>query len=310
MSSKFDNYEIKKTTKYFFSFNNLDGEVGATPSKFNILMNNPSFTNIQSYGRNTAVSLTPLSVVMDLKFFNVSETLSNNKILITSTMVANSPVTITIPNGYYSIFTLASTLQAQLETNARYIGAPTTSMGWAVDIQNAVNLRIRFANAYAGASAITRITFLHSVYNAKSLMGFSADFYDIAYANRAVGITGDLAMDMIPYDTLRICSNVAKRFWVIRNSVLIQSDILLEIPLIDYNLGSTIKWEATDDLYEQDILDDFGNISFSIKDDDDNIIGFDPTAKFNIQFSIKRTITYPSPEEKIRAIQNYASYSS
>lgn len=310
MSSKFDNYEIKKTTKYFFSFNNLNGEVGATPSNFNILMNNPSFTNIQSYGRNTAVSLTPLSVVMDLKFFNVSETLSNNKILITSTMVANSPITITIPDGYYSTFTLASTLQAQLEANARYIGTPTTSMGWAVDIQNAVNLRIRFNNAYVGASAITKITFLHSVYDAKSLMGFSADSSDIAYATRAVGITGDLAMDMIPYDTLRICSNVAKRFWVKRNNVLIQSDILLEIPLIDYNLGSTIKWEATDDLYEQDILDDFGNISFSIKDDDDNIIGFDATAKINIQFSIKRTITYPSPEEKIRAIQNYASYSS
>lgn len=309
MSSKFDNYQLEKTTKYFFSFNNEDGETGSTPSNFNILMNNPSFTNIHSYGKNTSVSLTPLSVIMDLKFFNVSETLSNNKIKVASTMIANSEITIIIPDGYYSIFTIASTLQTLLEAQARYIGTPTTSMGWAVDVQNAVNLRIRFTGAYGGTTASTKLTFKHGVYDAKALLGFSNDFYDIAYVSRATGITGELAMDLIPYDTLRLCSNVAKRFWVKRNNVLIQSDVLLEIPIIDYNLGATVRWEAVDDLYKQDILEDFGNISFSIKDDDDNIIPFDSTAKINILFSIERTIRFPSPEEKLRAIQNYASYS-
>lgn len=309
MSSKFDNYQLEKTTKYFFSFNNEDGESGSTPSNFNILMNNPSFTNIHSYGKNTSVSLTPLSVIMDLKFFNVSEALSNNRIKVASTMIANSEITIIIPDGYYSIFTLASTLQTLLEAQARFIGTPTTSMGWVVDVQNAVNLRIRFTGTYGGASAFTKLTFKYGVYDAKALLGFSNDSYDIAYASRATGITGELAMDLIPYDTLRLCSNVAKRFWVKRNNVLVQSDVMLEIPIIDYNLGATVKWEAVDDLYKQDILEDFGNISFSIKDDNDNIIPFDSTAKINILFSIERTITYPSPEEKLRAIQNYASYS-
>lgn len=308
MSSKFDDYQLTKTTKYFFSLNNTDGEAGSTPSNFNILMNNASFTNVQSYGKNSLLKLTPLSVQMDLKYFNVSEILRNNKIRVESTMILNSPVIVTVPDGYYSTTTLASALQTQLEANVRYTN--TTIMGWLVDVQNAVNLRIRYINAFGGTTASTNISFKFGNYDSKSLMGFSLDSYNITFENRATGITGELAMDLVPYDTLRLCSNIAKRFWVKRNNVLVQSDVLLELHVLNWSLGATLLWEATDVLYEQDILEDFGNISFSIKDNDDNIIQFDSTAMINILFSITRTITYPSPEEKLRAIQNYSSYSS
>lgn len=312
MSSKFDDYELTKTTKYFFSLENSDGEAGSTPSNFNVLMNNASFTNIQSFGKQTAVKLIPLSVIMDLKFYNVSGALLNNKIIVSSTMFANNPVSIIIPDGFYTATTLASILQTLLEAQVRYIGAPTTSAGWVVDVQNAVNIRIRFTNAYGGTTAITKIIFRDQApqtFDSRSLFGFSADSYDIAYASRATGITGELAVDLIPYDSLRLCSNIAKRFWIKRNNVLVQSDVLLEIPIVDYALGAVLKWEAVDDLFSQDILPDFGNISFSIKDKKGDIIPFDSTAKINIVFSIERTVRFPSPEEKLRAIQNYASYS-
>jgi hypothetical protein len=311
MSSKFDDYQLTKQTKYFFSFSNSDGETGATPSNFNVMMNNPSFTNIQSYGQQTSVKFTPLSVVMDLKFFNVSSALLNNKIIVASTMFANTPVSIIIPDGYYTAVSLASALQALLEANVRFVGVPPTSATWLVDVQNAVNIRIRFTGTFA-TPAITKITFRDQgpqTFDSRSTLGFSSDSYDITYASRATGITGELAVDLIPYDNLRICSNVAKRFWIKRNGVLVQSDVLLEIPIIDYSLGSTVKWEATDELYSQDVFSDFGNVSFSIKDKNGDIIPFDSTAKINIVFSIERTIRYPSPEEKLRAIQNYASYS-
>ena len=308
MSSKFDGYEIQKTTKYFFSFNNLDGETGSTPSNFNILMNNPSFTQVQSYAKNTDLKFTPLSVIIDLKFFNVSgiNALYNNRIQITSTMFANSPITVEIPNGYYSASSLASTLQTLLEANVRYVG--NVSAGWLVDIQNAVNLRIRWTEPY-GTPANTTINFVPTGFDSKSLLGFSNDSYVITYANRATGITGNLAVDLVPYESLRLCSNIAKRFWVKRNNILVQSDILLEIPLVSYELGGILKFETVDDLYEQDVHPDFNNILFQIKDENDNIIQFDPTAKINIMFILKRTISYPSPEEKIKAVQNYSSYS-
>ena len=311
MSSKYDNYELTKKTKYFFSFNNLDGEAGQTPSNFTVMMNNGYFTNLQSYGKPSNVLLNPLLITADLKYFNVSETLKNNKFRVESTMFTSSVIDVVIPTATYTLTTLATAIQTALLAQVQYAGAPPTSAGWLCAVVGGNSLKISWATAYTGAVANTKISFNRPLtYDTKSLFGFSADNYTIAHADRATGITGTLVPDLLPYNSIRLCSNLAKRFWVKKNGILSQSDILIELPITEYQIGAVFKHESVDTLYEQEVNSDFNSITFQLKDEDDRIIEMDATAVVNIIFSITREITYPSPEEKLRAIQNYATYTA
>lgn len=307
--SKFDNYELNKKTKYFFSFNNEDGEAGQTPSNFTIMMNNGFFTNLQSYGKPSTVLFNPLLITADLKYFNVSETLKNNKFRVESTMFASPQIDVVIPTATYTLTTLATAVQTALNAQVLYAGA--LAVGWLVAVNGGNSLKISFTNAFAGTTAFTKILFNFPFpYDTKSLFGFSNDNYQITFANRAIGITGEMSPDLLPYSNIRLCSNLAKRFWVKRNNVLTQSDILIELPITEYQIGAVLKHESVDVLFEQEINSDFNSITFQLKDDSDRIIEMDSTAVVNIIFSITREITFPSPEEKLRAIQNYATYTA
>jgi hypothetical protein len=311
--SKIQDYEYSRKTKYFFSFSNSDGVAGfQSASNFQVLCNNNLLTNTTGGGKPTNVLFNPIICSIDLKYYNVSEVLKNNKIRVSSTMFAGSPIIITIPSGYYSVLTLASTLQSQLVANVLYTGTPNYVAGWVVDVQNGSQIRIRFTAAFTGTSASTKIEFAgFNGVDSRSLLGFSGNSVDIAYADRATGATGTLAADLLPYDTLRICSkNLAKRFYVMRNGYLSNSDVLFEIPLKDYQVGATVLFETTDNTLEQEINPDFSTIDFMVKDKSDNIIEFDSTAQFHINFSLTREIFYQSPEEKLKQIQNYATYIS
>lgn len=310
-SSKFDNYEMNKKTKYFFSFNNHDGEAGQTPSNFNIMMNNGFFTNQQSYGKPSLVLFNPLLITADLKYFNVSETLKNNKFRVESTMFVSAQIDVVIPSATYTLTTLATAVQTALNAQVLYAGTPPANVGWLVAVTAGANLKISFTNAFTGVPANTKILFNFPFpYETKSLLGFSNNNYTITHANRATGITGEMSPDLLPYSNIRLCSNLAKRFWVKRNGVLTQSDILIELAITEYQIGAVLKHESVDLLYEQEINSDFNSITFQLKDDEDRIIEFDSTAIVNIIFSITREISYPSPEEKLRAIQNYATYTA
>lgn len=306
-------YEYSRKTKYFFSFSNSDGVEGfKNASNFQVICNNNLLTNTQGGGNKpTNLLFNPILCNIELKFFNVSSILKNNQIRVSSTMFVGSPVIITIPSGSYSVLTLAAALQAQLLANVQYTGSPATSAVWVVDVQNGSQIRIRFTAAFSGTAANTKIEFAFNGVDSRSIFGFSANSVDIAYADRATGVTGNLAADMLPYDVLRICSkNLAKRFYVMRNGFLSNSDVLFEIPLINYEIGATVKFETTDNLLEQEINPDFSTIDIMIKDKNNNIIEFDSTAKFHINFSLTREIFFQSPEEKLKQIQNYASYIS
>jgi len=304
-------YVYSSKRKIFCSFSNTDGIPGfKSASNFQVLSNNNLLTNAQSTGNKPAnLIFNPIYATIDLKYFNVNNVLKNNKIRVSSTMFANTPVIVTIPDGYYSILTLAAALQTRLLADVLFVGS--TSVGWLVDVQNGVNIRIRFSGTYATPAA-TLIEF--SDFNStdsRSILGFSTKTVTLAYADRATGVTGDLSADMLPYDCLRICSkNLAKRFYVMRNGYLANSDVLFEIPLTSYALGAVVQFETTDNQLEQEINPDFSLFDIMVKDKNDNIIVFDSTAEFRINFSLTREVFYQSPEEKLKQIQNYASYIS
>lgn len=309
--SKITDYEYSRKTKYFFSFSNSDGTIKKAAHDFEVLCNNNLLTNAQSTG-NKPVNLlfNPITCTLDLKYFNVSQTLRNNKIRITSTMFANSPVIVTIPNGFYSVITLAAALQAALISSVIYATASPNLPGWLVEVVNATQLKISFTNATSGTSASTTIDFSFNGDDSRSVLGFSTNSTTIAYASRVTGVTGSLAADLQPYDVLRVCSRLAKRFYTMQNGVLSNSDVLFEIPLSSYQLGQVVQFESTDDILQQEIQPDFSTFDIKIRDKKGNIIEFDSTAEFHINFSLTREIFFQNPEEKLKNIANYASYIS
>lgn len=305
-------YEYSSKRKYFFSLKNTDGVANfQNAGNFNILCNNSLLTAQQSTGKKpSSLQFNPIFCLLDLKYHNVSAILNNNKIRVTSTMFLNSPIIVTIPDGYYSAITLAAALQTALINSVVFIGPSLP--GWAVDI-NAGVLRIRYTGTYA-SPANTKFEF--SGFNgvdSRSLLGFSATEASLAYADRATGVIAPLSPDMLPYDVIRICSkNLAKRSFSLNSQgFMSQNDTLFEIPLVRYTaLGDTVLFETTDLLLEQEINGDFNNIDITIKDTAGNIISFDSTARCHINFAITREIFNQSPEEKIKQISNYASYIS
>lgn len=309
--SKISDYEFSKKTKYFFSFSNSNGIEGyKNAGNFQIIANNTLLTSQGSTANKPSrLEFNPIYCLLDLKYFNVSNVLANNKIRLTSAMFVNSPVTVTIPEGYYTAVTLATALQTALIASIVFVGG--AAVGWLVDI-NGGFLRIRYTGTY-GTPA--NATFDFSNFNgidARSLLGFTVITQTLAYADRATGITGALPPDMATYDVLRICSkNLAKRFFAMNASgYLAQVDTLFEIPVYNYNIGATILFESTDDILKQEISPDFNMFDITVKDKNGNIIQFEETAQFSINFSIEREIYFQNPEEKLKQIQNYASYIS
>lgn len=308
--SKIHDYEYSRKTKYFFSIKNQDATGGTNAGSFSVLCNNSLLTSQSSTGNKPSkLEFNPIFCLLDLKYHNITNILKNNQIRVSSAMFANSPIIVTIPNGYYSSLTLASALQTALISSIVYVGG--AAPGWLVDINNGF-LRIRFANVYAIPA---NTTFEFSDFNgidSRSLLGFSEKTAILAYADRATGITANLFPDLLPYDVLRVCSkNLAKRSFAMNNGYLSQVDTLFEIPVFNYNtLGETVLFETTDDLLSQEINPDFNTIDISIKDVNGNVIQFDDTAKFSINFSITREIFNQTPEEKLKQIANYATYIS
>ncbi len=308
--SKIHDYEYSRKTKYFFSIKNTDATGSTNAGSFSVLCNNSLLTSQSSTGtKPSKLEFNPIFCLLDLKYHNVSNILNNNKIRVSSTMFANSPIIVTIPNGYYSAITLAAALQAALISSVVFVGGALP--GWLVDINNGL-LRIRFTGTFATPA---NTTFEFSDFNgidSRSLLGFSAKTATLAYADRATGVSGTLSPDMLPYDVLRVCSkNLAKRSFAMNNGYLSQVDTLFEIPVFNYNnLGETVLFETTDDLLSQEINPDFNTIDIIIKDVNGNVIQFDDTAKFSINFSITREIFNQTPEEKLKQIANYATYIS
>ena len=112
-----------RSTRDFVVLSNSNG-VGATPAipapaqNFTVQFNNTNFTNVQANaGDGTVVKMYPQLCSLDLNYFNISAVFQNNQFQVSGTLLANSPVTVTIPDGIYNIVNFVSTLTNLLNDN-------------------------------------------------------------------------------------------------------------------------------------------------------------------------------------------------
>lgn len=141
--------------------------------------------------------------------------------------------------------------------------------------------------------------------------------FQLPYANRVAGLLLPNYVDLQTVQTIRIHSNVSKRFFTKIGSYnapaqlrpLTLTDILFEIPT-DAVLGQTLTWSPSDNRFYQEISSNFDEFRISLTDNKNNIINFKQNSEVNFLFAIERDIIVPNNEERIKALAEYNRFKS
>jgi hypothetical protein len=121
----------------------------------------------------------------------------------------------------------------------------------------------------------------------------------------AVGLYPPRTSDFKTVDTIRIHSNIAKRFFEIKGGKLSPNNVLFEITAPESSIGSTLVWENnTPELYSQEVHSNYDSVIIELKDRNGVLIDFYDHCNFNLTFSIEREIEIPDPKERLKNLQN------
>ena len=120
-------------------------------------------------------------------------------------------------------------------------------------------------------------------------------------------------IDLAPFQSIRVHSNVAKRTFAMvggASKVLTGTNILFEIPVYNQLVGGTMTFVPQDgDLYRQEIQSNFDNMSFELRGTNGALIPLFEGAEFNMTFIIEREIYQPTNDDRKSAQNDYLSFS-
>ena len=168
----------------------------------------------------------------------------------------------------------------------------------------------------SGASDLI-IKFIPTGSNTIKLFGSIADQITVSGTAVAPNVARSFIMpapiDLAPFQSIRVHSNVAKRtFAMVGNGrkVLTGTNILFEIPVYNQLVGGTMSFVPQDaSLYRQEIMSNFDNMSFELRAPNGNLIPLFSGAECNFTFVIEREIFQPTNEDRIQSQNDYLSFS-
>lgn len=318
-------------SKQYFSVGLVDAlNPNSNANSFSVNFNNSALTNIQ--GVESKTYLTPLLLTLDFDYNNISASALNNTLQVTSTNMKNSPVKITIPDGVYTSQTLIDTIVYLMNRSSATGGCKWSgtagadaNMGWVGGINSSrIYLCWTVDNTGALGSSSTTINTYPLItgtqYNISRPLGYTKSSPNITQAtvttvtssvpDNIQAVLSPNTSDMRVYDTIRICSSIAKRHFERTNGVLSQTQVLMEIPVYNISIGQTLIWEAMNDLYKQAVVSNFDNMTLEVRDTNGNLIPLKDTCDFNMNFIIEREIPQVSPEDRINSLRNINRLSS
>lgn len=316
-----------KTTKQFFSISSTDASnYTAANDSFNINnmnfnFNNTSLTNIQtSHGQKCTFN--PVNMSIDWDYINISEELKNNKFAVIRNV--NTTIPFTLPDDSYNAINLCSTIQGLLNNvQSGVAGANNVAGSMAFIVQyDAVSNRISIMyTAQAIPIQIQTYPLINAVqYDMTRILGtrrsdpLSKNQTIIATATN--GILNNPAyfpfsIDLKIADVVRIHSNVAKRFFELKNNRLTQNSVLFELVVPNISNGTTLVFEnLNSDNYKQEIYSNFDNLIIEIKTKDGKLLPFKANCQFNMTFTIERELEEIKPEDRLKNLQNFNQLSS
>lgn len=277
---------MNKNIKYI-TISNTDGT--GTTSDFNINFNNSIVTNQMSGTSKIKKYLKPLSLSLDLNYFNISEALKNNKFTIESigSTTVGSPHIITIEDGSYNGASLGDTLLSLLNAKAiTWTGG--NAILWTGTGFNGQGITFKYVTTAPSGTPGLKINCRYNdgtnQYDTRKIFGMITDAPSIPYTTKTK--ISDIPIDLIQYNTLYLRSNVAKSFYKMNGGILCNTDILLILEVTS-NLGGTLVWSNDNNEYEQEILENFSNMNFRITDKAGDLVPFSSLSEMNFTFKIE-----------------------
>ena len=277
---------MNKNIKYI-TISNTDGT--GTTSDFTINFNNTNVTNQMSGTSKIKKYLKPLSLSLDLNYFNISEAFKNNKFSIESigASTVNSPHVITIEDGSYNGASLGDALLSLLNAKA-ITWTAGNAIVWTGTGFNGQGLTFKYVTVAPSGTPSLKINCKYNdgvtQYDTRKIFGMITDTVSIPYNTKTK--TSDVPIDLIQYNTLYLRSNVAKSFYKMNGGILSNTDILLILEVTS-NLGGTLVWSNDNNEYEQEILENFSNMNFRITDKTGDLVPFSSLSELNFTFKIE-----------------------
>jgi hypothetical protein len=318
--------EIKKT-KQFFSINNSAATDSTGINRMQYNFNNSTLTNIQTSGGQRCI-FTPVNLSIDWDYKNISESYKNNRLLFDFNTGGYTDKVFVIPDNSYSPLSLCSYLNSMLNetlANGGVRSDANASLDWLAEFNPLLNkILIRYTAAVVVSVKITTYFISGGVqYNATRWTGTTVSEPSFpqqtgaqavangAFTNPLPSVYPPLGVDFKTIDTMRVHSNIAKRFFEIKSGKLSENNVLFELIPPNGAVGSVMVWEPTNpELYSQEVHSNFDNMMIELRDRTGNLIDFQSYCSFTMTFSIVREIEIPDPKERLKNLQNLNQLSS
>jgi hypothetical protein len=316
-----------KKTKQFYSINNAVATNTTNIQRMEYNFNNSTLTNIQTSSGQKCI-FTPISVTLDWDYKNISESLKNNRLSFDFSTANYTDTVFKIADNSYTPLSLCEYLNDALNETTANGGVRSDadgSLSWLAEfdpIRNKILIRYT-ANVVVSVSIETYFKVGAVQYNATRWMGTTVGNSKTptqtgqqvaangAFTNPLTNIYPPNTVDFRTIDTIRIHSNIAKRFFEISGGKLSGNNVLFELVAPASTVGSTLVWEnMTPDLYSQEVHSNYDNLTLELKDRNGNLIDFFDQCNFNMTFSIEREIEMPDPRERLKNLQNLNQLSS
>jgi len=320
-----------KKTKQFYSINNAVASNFTNINRMEYNFNNSTLTNIQTSSGQKCI-FTPISLTLDWNYKNISESFKNNRLLFEFTNSAGySNKTFVIADNSYTPLSLCQ----YLNDNDSGLNKPLANCGvrsdagaslaWLAEFDPLLNkILIRYTANVAVNVGINTFFLIGTIrYNSTRWMGTTIQSPKTvqqvgqqvaangAFTDPPIDVYQPRTVDFKTTDTIRIHSNIAKRFFEIKGGRLTSNDVLFEIVAPESAVGSTLIWENnTPELYSQEVHTNYDNLAIELKDRNGNLIDFYDHCNFNLTFSIEREIEIPDPKERLKNLQNLNQLSS
>jgi hypothetical protein len=322
-----------KSSKQVVCIKNTDAMAGQQDAQnFTINFSNSSFTNVQSAHEQSKCYFTPQMICMDWFYNNVSAAAGNNIFQVSGAgFNGGVAATYTIPDGLYDAVSLANAIASKTSNGANppaftYSGILNAAGNWTQGntppqfyllfnvITNKYTITYDTANP-AGASALT-MTFVGAIngvnFDSRRIFGSITNSITIPVSR---SFNFPTFVDLVPYQAVRIHSNVAKRTMLMQPNpagakFLSNSDVLFEIPTFNQQVGGILTFvPTTPDVYKQEIAANFDTMTIQVRDMQGNLVPLLPNAELNLTFVIEREITQPSNEDRVSSVADYSQFS-
>ena len=316
-----------KKTKQFYSINNAVATNTTNIQRMEYNFNNSTLTNIQTSSGQKCI-FTPISLTLDWDYKNISESLKNNRLSFDFNTAGYSDRVFKIDDNSYTPLSLCEYLNDALNDTIANGGVRSDADGsleWLAEFEPIRNkILIRYTVNVAVTVSIETYFLVGNVrYNATRWMGTTVGSSKTpsqtaqqvaangAFTNPPTNIYPPNTVDFRTIDTIRIHSNIAKRFFEITGGKLSGNNVLFELVAPASTVGSTLVWENhTPELYSQEVHSNYDNLTLELKDRNGNLIDFFDQCNFNMTFSIEREIEMPDPRERLKNLQNLNQLSS